>query len=234
MLTFKPEYLPLKPGDIILDLGCGEGRHVCALLDLNIELNVIGLDLDSGDLQFTNSKLQTWYQNKVSKVHLIQATGFKLPFSDNCIDHIICSEVLEHIHDYPSVIAEIKRITKDKGHLCISVPRAWPEKICWYLSKEYHQVKGGHVQIFNSRKLKNEITDAGFKSYKTHWAHALHSPYWWLKCLFWKQKKENFLLRAYHQFLVWDLMEKPKLTYYLEACLNPFLGKSVVLYFRKQ
>ena len=45
--------------------------------------------------------------------------------------------------------------------------------------------------------------------------------------------KENALTRAYHKVLVWDMMSAPKVTRLSERALNPVLGKSVVLYFRK-
>jgi len=216
---------------VMLDLGCGEGRHITGLLQLNKQLTFIGLDLNRKDLQSTAEKILIWYPEEKSQTALLQASGLQLPFADSSFDHIICSEVLEHIDNYQQVLQEIKRVLKPNGHLCISVPRAWPEKICWWLSKAYYQVEGGHLRIFNARKLKQEVNTLGLQAYKRHWAHALHAPYWWLKCLFWE--RENFLLRAYHKLLLWDLMRKPALTYYLEKGLNPLIGKSVVFYFRK-
>ena len=66
-----------------------------------------------------------------------------------------------------------------------------------------------------------------------HWAHALHSPYWWLKCAFWDNADDNILVKSYHRFLVWDLMDQPWITRTMERLLNPAMGKSVVLYFQK-
>jgi hypothetical protein len=43
-------------------------------------------------------------------------------------------------------------------------------------------------------------------------------------------------VRAYHQVLVWDIMRTPRLsvaTRLAERALNPLIGKSMVLYFRK-
>jgi len=45
--------------------------------------------------------------------------------------------------------------------------------------------------------------------------------------------RETALTRAYHRLLVWDMMSAPALTRVGERLLNPVLGKSVVLYFRK-
>lgn len=115
----------------------------------------------------------------------------------------------------------------------MSVPRAGPEWLCWQLSRAYHEVPGGHVRIFNARKLRRDIEALDMYCYQSHWAHALHSPYWWLKCLFWSSADTNPLVRAYHRLLVWDLMKQPRLTRTLERCLNPLIGKSIAMYFVK-
>lgn len=234
MLTLQVRYLPLKPGDKVLDLGCGEGRHLTGLLETGIKLELFGIDINLKDLEATSKKLATWYPDQKQQCHLVQTNGLNLPFADNSFDHVICSEVLEHVEDYEAMLNEIQRLIKVDGHVCISVPRAWPEKICWRLSKEYYEVKGGHLRIFNAKTLRAKISALGLDCYKQHWSHALHSPYWWLKCLFWKNTKDNFLLRGYHALLVWDLMKKPTLTVYLEKLLNPIIGKSVVMYFRNR
>ena len=117
--------------------------------------------------------------------------------------------------------------------LGVSVPRAWPEKICWKLSAGYHQVEGGHIRIFNATQLQFEIQAMGFEFQQRHWAHALHSPFWWLKCLWWNSQDSSRIIKLYHRLLVWDLMQKPWLTQILEKLLNPLMGKSVVMYFKK-
>ena len=40
-------------------------------------------------------------------------------------------------------------------------------------------------------------------------------------------------MRAYHKLLVWDIMRAPRLTRVSERVLNPFLGKSLVVYLEK-
>jgi hypothetical protein len=69
--------------------------------------------------------------------------------------------------------------------------------------------------------------------WRTHYAHSLHSPYWWLKCLLGVDREDILPVRLYKRFLTWDMMDKPKLTQTLDHLLNPVCGKSVVLYFRK-
>ncbi|HEY5679623.1 MAG TPA: class I SAM-dependent methyltransferase [Pseudomonadales bacterium] len=240
--------LKLAPGDNVLDLGCGEGRHAITAY-LREAVTVVGMDLSLGDLTTARQRYGEFRDGDDAsrRVDFILATGHNLPFADATFDKVICAEVLEHIHDYENVLGEIHRVLKPGGTLAVSVPRFGPEWLCWRLSDDYHQVEGGHVRIFRSRELRRSIeacapepagarpvagkTQLSFQS--RHFAHGLHSPYWWLRCLFWRRGESVWPVRLYHRFLVWDLMRKPLLTRVLERALNPLIGKSVVMYFHR-
>jgi hypothetical protein len=64
----------------------------------------------------------------------------------------------------------------------------------------------------------------------SHRAHALHSPYWWLRCAVGPQDDDHRLVRAYTRFLTWDIMKQPRTTQLADRLLNPVLGKSLVVY----
>lgn len=233
MLTIDFNHIPLSAGDVVLDLGCGEGRHVINTY-LQGEVLALGVDLSLRDLVTAQQRFAPFAQSGSSRQFCLQqADATRLPFADESIDKIICSEVLEHIEDYQAVLREIYRVLKPEGILAISVPRAWPEKICWWLSAAYHQVEGGHIRIFNARQLRNQVESLNLIFTRRHWAHALHVPYWWLKCLWWDKQEQSHIIKLYHRLLVWDLMQRPWLTQTLEKYLNPLLGKSVVMYFKK-
>jgi SAM-dependent methyltransferase len=233
MLTINFRDLPLAEGDIVLDLGCGEGRHAINAY-LHADVIVLGVDLSPTDLSTTQKQYLPFKQDNPNKsFYLQQADATCLPFANASIDKVICSEVLEHIENYHSVLNEITRVLKPKGMLAVSVPRWWPEKLCWWLSDAYHQNEGGHIRIFNARSLRREIELRHLNFTKRHWAHALHTPYWWLKCFFWKTQNDSRIIRLYHRLLVWDIMRQPWITRTIEKCLNPFFGKSVVMYFTK-
>ena len=235
MLTVDFDRLDLQAGDRLLDLGCGEGRHCINAFLLNEQVQAVGVDLGAQDLATAQSRLGEFFPDadQPPGFGLCNANGLSLPFADNTFDKVICSEVLEHIPDYQGMLAEIDRVLKPDGLLAISVPRAWPERICWKLSAPYHLVKGGHIRIFNARALQADVNALGLRRYARHWAHALHVPYWWLKCLFWEKRDDQPLINAYHKLLVWDLMDKPWLTRWLEKLLDPIMGKSVVMYFKR-
>jgi len=233
MLTIDFSWFPMQAGARCLDVGCGEGRHTLAAY-LRPGVDVIGIDLSPKDLQTARSRVVDMeaFEPK-GHITFLQGDATRLPFPDASFDTVICSEVLEHIPNFITVIEELVRVLKPGGRLCVSVPRAWPEQICWWLSREYHNTPGGHIRIFNRHFLKREISRAGLHCYYEHGAHALHVPYWWLRCLFWREGDQHGLVNAYHRLLVWDLLKQPWLTRWFDKLCNPWLGKSVVMYFNK-
>ena len=152
-----------------------------------------------------------------------------LPFADASFDRVIASEVLEHIPDDEKAMAELTRVLRPGGLAAVTVPRWLPERVCWALSDEYHANEGGHIRIYTRDVLHQRLRAAGLTVTGNDYAHALHSPYWWLKCAI----GDAAPTRAYHRMLVWDIVDRPALTRVMEQALNPLIGKSVVIYLEK-
>jgi hypothetical protein len=114
------------------------------------------------------------------------------------------------------------------------VPRFFPEKICWTLSDAYTEADMGHVRIYRKKTLIKKMTCHPMIYLGSHFAHSIHTPYWWLKCLTGPDRTDVRLVNLYHRLLVWDLMKHPPVPRFLDRLLNPVLGKSLVMYFRKK
>ena len=148
-------------------------------------------------------------------------------------DLVVCCAVLAPIRHHTHEVAELARVLKPGCRLIVSVPRYWPEKICWTLSKAYSKEKGGHVRIYRKTGIVELLKKAGFSLCFIHYAHSLHTPYWWLKCLVGIGREDHRLVNNYHRLLTWDIMQQPRITGVIDRLLNPVLGKSIVLYLVK-
>jgi SAM-dependent methyltransferase len=234
--TVRFDRLPIRPGYKVLDMGCGSGRHL-GELSRRKGVTAVGADISLEDLLQARQRIQTlkdWGEHAGGTTVVLAADITRLPFADGFFDLVICSEVLEHIPEHEEAVKELTRVLKPGGNLVISVPRYLPERICWALSDSYHQVSRGHIRIYKKKEVIHLIQRAGNRLWDTHFAHGLHSPYWWLKCLVGPHREDSPLVKGYHRFLVWDLMKKPRITRWLERLLDPFIGKSIVCYFRKE
>ena len=234
MLTVDFSTLGLNEGDRLLDLGCGAGRHTFAALRLGAEVTALDQNVDElRDVeQMVTAMAEEGEIKPPSGPVTMIGDAHALPFDDGHFDTVIAAEILEHIPDDSTVIGEIARVTKPGGRVAVSVPRRWPEQVCWLLSDDYHSNEGGHIRIYRGSALVQALERAGLVLTESHHAHALHAPYWWLKCAV-GVERENIATRAYHRMLVWDMMRAPWLTRGAERALNPVLGKSLVLYFDK-
>jgi SAM-dependent methyltransferase len=235
VITVDFDRTGLRRGHQLLDIGCGNGRHTAAAYG-RAGITAVGVDRNCEDLNAARERLAFHDRLGVrggGVWALAAADARSLPFGDLAFDTVVCSEVLEHIPDHDRAMREIVRVLKPGGDLVVSVPRWWPEKICWSLSRDYHQANQGHVRIYRTRPLIRMLEAKGVVFIQRHWAHSLHSPYWWLKCLLGPTRTDAPPVNLYHRFLTWDIMQQPPLTRGLDRLLNPILGKSVVLYFRK-
>ncbi len=168
-----------------------------------------------------------------AQAETVKGDALDMPFDDASFDRVIAAEIFEHIPHDTAGMAELYRVLKPGGIAAVTVPSWLPERLCWALSEEYHTAAGGHVRIYTRAELEAKLKATGFEIGPHHHAHALHSPYWWIKCAVGTEKNDHPLARAYHQMLIWDILKAPRITRVTERLLNPVIGKSVVVYLRK-
>ncbi|MEY4219736.1 MAG: hypothetical protein RL280_20 [Actinomycetota bacterium] len=237
MLTIRFDRLGLRPGDMFLDAGAGFGRH--AFEAARQGATVYALDYAADEVVGTRATFGGMiHANEIppsSYGGVLRGDATKLPFADNTFDCVVTSEVLEHLQDDVTAISELHRVLKPGGSLGVTVPTWWPEKINWMLSDEYHAPKsvGGHVRIYSATELKAKLRSAGLEVRGSHHAHALHSPYWWLKCAVGPRNDDHKMVKKYREFLEWDIMTQPASMKVAERALSPLLGKSFIVYSTK-
>jgi SAM-dependent methyltransferase len=226
--------LGVPAGAFVLDAGTGFGRHAFELARRGY--HTVALDQAGDEVEATHSTMMAMAETgEVEQKHVVgvvRGDATALPFPDRTFDAVVTSEVLEHIPDDVGAIAELRRVLRRGGLVAVTVPARIPETINWMLSDEYHApaVVGGHVRIYSATELKAKLRAVGLGVVASHHAHALHSPYWWLKCAVGVNDDDHPLVRRYRQFLEWDIVRQPRSTRTAERLLSPVLGKSLVLY----
>lgn len=227
LLTVDLDRLDLRSGHLLLDAGCGEGRHCAGAKGRGAR--VVGFDLDRAAL----GQARTHLMGQPGLAGFLGADARRLPFPDETFDRVICSEVMEHVQDYQRVARELHRVVKRGGRLAVTIPTATSEWLYLALSDEYFESPGGHIRIFEPRALAECLAASGFGEIRAGFAHALHTPYWALRCAVGLTRAdESSWVRGYR----WALLEATRspLAARVERLLNRVFPKSLVLYAKRR
>ena len=230
LLTVDLDRLRVDPGQLLLDAGCGEGRHCFGALERGAR--VVGVDLDRPSLQRAAGALRFRGHEKGALAAMLQGDAFHLPFADATFDRVICAEVMEHVHDYRGAARELARVTKPGGRVAVTIPTATSERLYLRLGDDYFESPGGHIRIFRPRELARGLASAGLATEGVGFAHAFHTPYWALRSVAGLPHADaSRLVRAYRLFLI-RATTSPWLAR-LERWLDYVCPKSLILYARK-
>ena len=122
MLTVDFDLLGVKENEIVLDAGCGEGRHSFECIRRNT--SVFSMDMDMESLRKTRYSLVAMKREnyKSARFQIHAGNALKLPFRDKTFDRIICAEVLEHVSDDNEACKELARVLKSGGSIAITIP----------------------------------------------------------------------------------------------------------------
>ncbi|MFK7897534.1 MAG: methyltransferase domain-containing protein [Myxococcota bacterium] len=230
LLTVDLERLDIQPGHRLLDAGCGEGRHCFGSMSRGA--TVVGLDLDFDSIREPSKNLRKRGLENERMGAMLQGDTFRLPFADGSFDRIICSEVMEHVHDYRGAIRELYRVAKPGAKIAVTIPTATSEHLYLRLGDEYFESPGGHIRIFRPRDLAEGLAAAGFDTVGCGFAHGLHTPYWVLRSVMHlPDADQSVLVRGYREFLIRATASKWMAR--LEGLLNYVCPKSVIVYGEK-
>jgi SAM-dependent methyltransferase len=232
MLTVDLDLFGIEPGQRVLDMGCGGGRHAFAVLRRGAQ--VVAFDANPDELtgvrDMAAAMVTAGEVPDGGELVCVEGDALELPFDEASFDRIIAAEVLEHIPDDRRAIAELVRVLAPGGRIAVTVPSRFPEQVNWVLDADYHDTPGGHVRIYAKAELESRLREAGLDVRGSRRAHALHSPYWWIRCAGGVNRDDRWLARRYHDVLVKQIMQDPPLLRRLDDTLNPVLGKSLILY----
>ena len=209
MLTVDFRRLPVGPGDRVLDLGCGAGRH--AFEALRRGGSVVALDADAAELRGVAGVAAAMHEAGETPpgagARTVCGDATAMPFPDAAFDRVIAAEVLEHIPADQRALAEISRVLRPGGRRPSPCPpgcRNGSAGACPRLPQHAGRPCASTPAASWKPTHRGRAAVGGH-----HHAHGLHSPYWWLKCAVGVHDDGHPLARAYHRLLVWDIMSGP-------------------------
>jgi len=223
----------IQAGDRVLDLGCGNGRHTIEAT--NWDCRVVAMDLDREELARGRYMFYAdWNAGRLPGfAQFLKGDAQHLPFGDGAFDKIICTEVLEHVHDDERAMQELFRILKPGGQIAVSCPHHRVERLLWALSWDYWHSPGGHIRIYREGQLRERLTRFGFVMGNERGRHAYQSVYWTLRCVFGKDRPQFPVTRWFWRFIELSLRTRNPLPGRVEAGLDRLIPKDFVLYGRR-
>jgi SAM-dependent methyltransferase len=119
MLTVDYDRLGVAPGDRLLDLGAGGGRH--AFEASRRGARVIALDADAAELKDVGAIFAAMDAHDVGAVN---GDALRLPFPDASFDRIVCLNAFHHVPNPADVLNEMARVLRPGGIAGFSEPGA--------------------------------------------------------------------------------------------------------------
>jgi ubiquinone/menaquinone biosynthesis C-methylase UbiE len=118
--------LDLAPDMRILEVGPGPGYFSVEFARRIPEGRLVLFDIQAEMLAMARSRLR---QASVHNTAAVQGDALELPFRDECFDAAVLVAVLGEIPDPERCLAEIRRVLRPGGHLCVSETRGDPDRI---------------------------------------------------------------------------------------------------------
>lgn len=158
------QFLPyLRPGQRVLDAGCGEGVLTCLVAQQGVD--VVGVDISTPNLEAARRLATEWGV----QAQFLQADAENIPFPDNSFDVALSSHVLEHLPDLDEGLRELYRVTRSLALIAMPTclnPSCWAllgGATYWKLSKRSpYAVLLGFARVIAAWLRGDEGPDEGY------------------------------------------------------------------------
>jgi 2-polyprenyl-6-hydroxyphenyl methylase/3-demethylubiquinone-9 3-methyltransferase len=146
----------VRPGERVLDLGCGAGRFLTALREAGAE--PVGVELSEAAAARARRNAPGVH------VALVEPDG-SLPLPHRSVDLVWCSEVLEHVADVAGLLVEVRRVLRPGGRLLVTVPfhgRVQAALVALTRFDSHFDPLGQHLRFFTCTSLAETLERARF------------------------------------------------------------------------
>lgn len=147
----------VRPGDRVLDVGCGEGDFCRQIADAGGD--PVGVDIAQAALARARRR------HPALRFELMAPHG-PLPFDHASFDVVWASEVIEHVADTASWLSEIRRVLRGGGRLLVTTPyhgRVQLVRLALTGPESHLDPVGQHLRFYTRRSLRNLLEEFGFE-----------------------------------------------------------------------
>lgn len=159
--------LPYRPGDRLLDVGCGCGAVLGILAEAHPGVALAGIDREPAQIAAARGHLARLGRGDAD---LRVGDAARLPWPDASFDHAYLMWFVEHVPHIEPILAEVRRVLRPGGTVTVNETeyesyQVWPENDDWALLEEaMFRHFQSHGQPHAGRRLGTLLVEAGFRA----------------------------------------------------------------------
>jgi 2-polyprenyl-3-methyl-5-hydroxy-6-metoxy-1,4-benzoquinol methylase len=220
---------PVTPEDTLLDIGCGDGGY--AAFSARQGAAIILADLDEAKLQVAQSRLEAI---PARSVQILVTDANPIPLPDASVTKVVAMEVLEHVDDPASFMAELVRVAKPGALFLLTVPDEVIEGVQRQIAPPSYFEKPNHIRVFKRGELEELAASAGLQIVD-RLTYGFYHAVWW--SLFWACENQS-LSAPWHPLLenwakTWSGLLAEPAGLRVKSALDEVMPKSCVVIARK-
>lgn len=152
LADWATSYLPLRADAHVLDVGCGGGANIAALLDRCPEGEVDGLDYSAASVAASKKKNSAALGKRCT---VLQGDVGNIPYAGGSYDAVTAFETVYFWPDLPRAFSEILRVLKPGGKFLLVCEMGDPSDTTWS-----GRIDG--MTVYSGEELKARLEEAGF------------------------------------------------------------------------
>ncbi len=153
----------VRPGERVLDIGCGEGAFAVQLLQAGAQV----LAVNVGGEPLRRARARAGAGGHQLNARLVEADG-PWPLADESFDVVWAGETIEHVADTGGWLSEVRRVLRPDGRLLLSTPDHGRLRLLFLaLSQrafaEHFEPLADHLRFYTRRSLRELLQASGFQ-----------------------------------------------------------------------